>query len=131
MEPPPLTEAWHAIVDASRNPDELALSDALEDEQGGRIHIATIKELAIAAQFRGEMELAATLGDKKNARKIPHMLMRIGFEILKNPYSTKDGRWVIAGRKEFLYADRNLPYAERIALANKKVSGKTAMAVIR
>jgi hypothetical protein len=119
--PPPKTEAWHQIVAAHVNPDETALSEAVEDAQGNRIQIATVREIIAAAQFRGDLGLATTLQDKRNARKIPQMLERIGFEVLRNPYAKSDGRWRLSdGRKDTLYVDRSLPYAEQIALANSR-----------
>jgi len=134
---PPKTEAWRQIVAAHANPEETALSDALEDEQGNRIQIATVREIIAAAQFGGQVELAAMLMDRKNARKIPHLLERIGLETLPNPYA-KDGRWRLGdGKKETLYIDRKLPYAERLKLANQKslvalvAVGKSSIPVVQ
>lgn len=122
--PPPKTEAWHQIVAANANPEESALSDALEDAEGNRIQIATVREIVAAAQFRGHLELAVTLSDRKNGRKIPHLLERIGLEALPNPYAKSDGRWRLKdGQKDTLYVDRKLPYAERLKLANAKSQG--------
>jgi hypothetical protein len=129
---PPKTEAWRQIVAAHANPEETALSDALEDAQGIRIQIATVNEIAAAAQFRGQLELAATLRDRKNARRIPHLLERNGLEAIPNPYA-KDGRWRLGeGRKDTLYADRSLPKSERLKLAYAKAGvGKEKMTVIQ
>lgn len=121
--PPPKTEAWHQIVAAHVNPDEAALSEAIEDSQGNRMQIATVREIIAAVQFRGDIELAMTLQEKRSARKIPQMLERIGFEVLRNPYS-KDGRWRLGGKqKETLYADRLIPHAQQISLANARCNG--------
>jgi hypothetical protein len=125
MAPPPLTEAWHDIVDAGRNPEDTQLSDALEG-----VKVATVKEIVVAVQFSGNVELATSLIGPKNARKIPHMLSGIGFEILRNQHA-KDGRWVIGGKRETLYAHRDLPISEAITIANKRVSDGSSMAVIR
>jgi hypothetical protein len=130
MGDPPKTEAWRQIVEAGRNPEEKDLSDSMVDEQGHRLQIATVKEIIVAAQFRGQIDLSSMLMDKKNARKIPQMLERIGFEALHNPFSPSDGRWVIAGKRETLYVDRNLSPAERMALANKKVTDTAPMRVV-
>jgi hypothetical protein len=125
MAEPPKTEAWHDIVDAGRNPEETAWSDTLEG-----VKVATVKEIIAAANFAGNNELAATLIGPKNARKIPHLLSSIGFEILRNPHA-KDSRWVIGGKRETLYAHRDVPISEAIAIANKRVSDGSSMAVIR
>jgi hypothetical protein len=125
MAPPPRTEAWHDIVDAGRNPEEKELSDALEG-----VKVATVKEIVAAAHFKGQMQLAHMLQESKNARKIPHLLGSIDFEPLRNPH-TKDGRWVISGRRETLYADRNLPVSESFTLANRRVAGGTPMVVVQ
>jgi hypothetical protein len=120
---PPKTEAWRQIVAANANPEETALSDALEDTQGNQIQIATVNEIAVAAQSRGHLDLAATLRDRKNARKIPHLLERIGLEALPNPYAKSDPRWRLKdGKREMLYVDRRLPNAERLRLAYEKTS---------
>lgn len=125
---PPKTEAWRQIVAANANPEEAALADALEDAQGHRIQIATVREIVAAVQFRGNLDLAATLMDKKSRRKIPHLLERIGFEALPNPYAQSDGRWRLTdGRKDTLYVDRRLSNAERLRLADEK----TGRAVIQ
>jgi hypothetical protein len=115
---PPKTEAWHQIVAANANPDENELGDALEG-----IQIATVKEIIAAAMFKGQLDLVQMLQDRKNARKIPHILERIGLEALPNPNSKVDGRWRLGdGRRETIYVDRRLSYAERIQLANKKTN---------
>jgi Family of unknown function (DUF5906) len=121
-EPPPKTEAWHQIVAANSNPEETTLSDALEG-----IQIATVKEIVATVQFRGHLDLAMALTDKKTYRRIPHMLERAGFEALPNPYAKSDGRWVINGKRETLYADRKLSNAERLALAAQKSIPPVAM----
>ena len=118
---PPKTEVWRQIVAANANPEETALSDVLEDAQGNRIQIATVREIIAAAQLGRHPDLAVTLMDRKNARKIPHLLEGIGYESLPNPYAKSDGRWRLGdGRKETLYVDRRLPYAERLKLAKEK-----------
>lgn len=113
---PPKTEAWHQIVSASVNPEEVSMSDAIEG-----IQIATVKEIIAALQFKGHMDLAMSL--QKNARKIPHILERIGLEVLPNPYAPVDGRWRLGnGRKDTLYVDRKLPISEKLRLANDRVT---------
>jgi hypothetical protein len=121
MAPPRRTEAWHEIVEASKSTEEKSLADAVEDAQGNRVKIGTVKEFIALAQFGGHLELVSTLTDSKNARKLPHLMNSIGYEPLRNPYA-KDGRWVISGRKETLYADRNLSVSECLTLANKRVT---------
>lgn len=112
---PPKTEAWHQIVSASVNPEEISMSDAIEG-----IQCATVKEIIAALQLKGYMELAQTL--QKNARKIPHILERIGLEVLHNPAAKVDGRWRLGdGRKETIYVDKKLPLNQRLALAQAKV----------
>jgi len=118
--PPPKTEAWHEIVLAHKDPEETALSEALEDPQGGRIQIGTVREIIVAVRFR-DVSLAETLQDKKNARKIPRMLEHIGLEVLPNPNAPSDGRWRLSdGRKDTLYVDKSLPRAEQLRLANAR-----------
>jgi hypothetical protein len=111
---PPKTEAWHQVVAASINPDELSLSDAIEGLQ-----IATVKEIIATLQLKGYTELAFSL--QKSPRKIPHILETAGFEVLPNPHSKGDGRWRLTdGRRETIYVDRKLPLSQRLELANAK-----------
>jgi hypothetical protein len=113
MASPPRTEAWHQIIAANANPEESSLAEALEG-----MTAVTFREIIAALQFKGYMELAMSL--QKNPRKVPHMLEKAGREVLRNP-AAKDGRWRLAdGRKDTLYVDRNLTYAERITMANQK-----------
>ncbi len=113
---PPKTEAWKQIVAASINPEETSMSDAAEG-----VKLATVKELIALLQFKGHMELAQSL--QKNTRKIPHILERIGLELLPNPAATSDGRWRLGdGRKETLYVDKNLPLNERLRLAQERTT---------
>lgn len=115
---PPKTEAWKQIVAASINPEEISMSDAAEG-----IQLATVKELIAALKINGHMELAQTL--EKNTRKIPHILERIGLELLPNPAAKSDGRWRLGdGRKETLYVSKDLPLAERLRLAQARVAAK-------
>jgi hypothetical protein len=113
---PPKTEAWHQIVSASVNPEDMSISDAIEGTQ-----LATVKEIIAALQFKGYMDLAMSL--QKNARKIPHILERIGMEVLPNPNAKADGRWRLGdGRKETLYVDKRLPLNERLKLASARAA---------
>jgi hypothetical protein len=125
MAPPPRTDAWHEIVDAGKNPEEKELADALEG-----IQVATVKEIVAKLTFGEHSDLAVSLRDRKNAGRIPHMLRSVGFDALRNPYA-KDGRWVIAGRRETLYTHRDLSVSESFTLANKRVSDSSSMAVVR
>jgi len=102
------------------NPEEIALSGALEDAQGVRVQVTTVREIIAAVQFKGDGDLYSTLTDRKNARKIPQILDRIGYELIPNPNS-KDGRWRLGGQqKETLYADKLLPKSQQLFLVNAR-----------
>ncbi|MBS0586372.1 MAG: hypothetical protein JSS37_00060 [Proteobacteria bacterium] len=117
--PPTKTDAWRAIVESNVDPDGVAIADALADENGIRMPIGTVDEIIAAIESSKNFELASTLRERKNRRKIPHLLGLAGYEQCRNP-ATLDGRWWISGKNETFYADRSLTPAERIALVRER-----------
>jgi hypothetical protein len=117
--PPTKTAAWRAIVESNVDPDGVAIADALADENGIRMPIGTVDEIIAAIESSKNFELASTLRERKNRRKIPHLLEMAGYEQCRNP-ATSDGRWWISGKNETFYGDRNLTPAERIALIRER-----------
>lgn len=117
--PPTKTAAWRAIVESNVDPDGVAIADALADENGIRMPIGTVDEIIAAIESSKNFELASTLRERKNRRKIPHLLEMAGYEQCRNP-ATSDGRWWISGKNETFYGDRNLTPAERIALVRER-----------
>ena len=109
--PPPQTEAFWQIVDSSKTPEDSELADAIE--KLGNPDALTLSRLS--AHIPGD--LALWLGDRRNARLIPHRMEEVGYEPVRNPYATKDGRWMVDGRKQTVYARKLLCDRDRITAA--------------
>ena len=77
--PPPKTEAFWAIVDANRPPEDAELADILDAI--GNPDATTILRIADAAP---DAELAAWIRDRKNRRLIPHRLEKVGYVPVRN-----------------------------------------------
>ncbi|HVY89068.1 MAG TPA: DUF5906 domain-containing protein [Hyphomonadaceae bacterium] len=109
--PPPKTAAWHDIVAANRAPEDAEMADAIEAL--GNPDALTLRQLdntTRSAAFRN------FLTDRRNARQIPHRLEAAGYVAVRNEH-TKDGLWKIGGRRQMVYARKDLAIRERIAAA--------------
>lgn len=114
--PPPKTEAFYAIVQANANPDDVALVGITLREDGTKMPVVTIDELAAAAGRAEDYNLVSELTDRRNRRRLPHMMERAGYVPVRNP-DAKDGLWRTKGRQLAIYADSALSYAEQIKRA--------------
>lgn len=99
--PPPKTEAFHAIVAASRTPEDSELADALDAL--GRPDAVTISNVAGHAV----PEFADWLRDRRNSRRIPHRLEESGYVASRNA-SAKDGQWIVGGKRCGIYVRKDL-----------------------
>jgi hypothetical protein len=108
--PPPKTPAFWEIVDANRAPEDAELADVLE--RLGMPETVTIQQL-----IRNAPEpFNEWLGDRKNARLIPHRLEECGYVAVRCS-STKDGRWKVGGKNQVVYAQASLSIRDRYAAA--------------
>jgi hypothetical protein len=105
--PPPKTDAFWAIVNANRAPEEGELADILDDLSNPN---AVTIEMVSDASF-GDIKL--WLNDRKNRRVIPHRLERCGYISVRND-TAKDGLWKIAKRRQVVYAKSELTPAQQI-----------------
>jgi Family of unknown function (DUF5906) len=105
--PPPKTQAFWEIVDASRSPEDAELADAL-DVMGNpkAVTLAQIKNHTNCAEF------SEWLADRKNSRKIPHRMEACGYRPVRND-GAKDGQWKIGNRRQVIYAKQDLNERER------------------
>jgi hypothetical protein len=129
---PPKTEAFWAIVNASQAPEDSELADVLDrlgtDPVAEPIKIerpaAVTLDMLIrcAARIGGEdgSELAAWLGDRRNRRAVPHRLDEMGYSATRSSWS-KDGFWVIDGKRVIVYTDNKLKAAARLNAAQAVV----------
>jgi hypothetical protein len=89
--PPPQTEAFWAIVDSSRPPEDAELADIIDAI--GNPDATTILSIANAAP---DAELADWIRDRKNRRAIPHRLEKVGYVPVRND-GAGDGLWKLKG----------------------------------
>lgn len=116
--PPPKTQAFWEIVDASRAPEDAEMADALD--QLGRPAAVTLDAIAIRAPF-GFKEW---LRDRKNRRKIPHRMEQCGYVPVRNP-DADSGLWRIGGARQTVYALRDLSMRDQIAAAQRLTTPPT------
>jgi hypothetical protein len=116
--PPTKTRAWWEIVDASRAPEDAELADALDQlERPDATTLTAIRNRVTSAEF------AEWLGDRKNARMIPHRLEECGYIPHRNS-GAADGLWKIQGRRMAVYVKREL--SERDATVAVRKLGDAA-----
>jgi hypothetical protein len=111
--PPPKTDAWWAVVDAGRAPEDAELADALDLLQNPEA--VTLGELAAVCKDG----FAEWLRERRNSRQIPHRMTAAGYVAVRNEAATSDGKWKVAGRRQVIYARRNLSIRDRIAAAQR------------
>jgi len=114
--PPPKTEAFWAIVDANRAPEDGELADAMDTL--GWPDIVTISQVS---EYSGGT-FSEWLRDRKNARRIPHRFEACGYVAVRND-SAKDGQWKIEGKRQVVYGKAELPLQKRIAAARMRSGG--------
>jgi Primase C terminal 2 (PriCT-2)/Bifunctional DNA primase/polymerase, N-terminal/Family of unknown function (DUF5906) len=108
--PPPKTDAFWAIVDASRAPEEAELADVLD--RLGNPDATTVDQLSTRAN--GDFRMWIT--DRKNRRSIPHRMEKCGYVQVRNS-GAKDGLWVINGIRQVIYAKKDLPLSVQFRAA--------------
>jgi len=120
--PPPLTPAFYEIVGASRSPEDAELADVLDAL--GKPKAITLDTLARKAHELQHFDFASWLRDRRQRRRIPHRLEACGYVSVENP-TAKDGHFVVAGRRQVIYAWRDLSPNERIEAAEQLVKAGT------
>ena len=112
--PPPKTQAFWEIVDASRAPEDAELADTID--MIGAPAALTLGQIA----GRAAGGFAEWLRDRKNARRIPHRLEACGYVAVRND-GAKDGLWKIDGRRQVIYAKAELSLRDRVRAAQNIV----------
>jgi hypothetical protein len=108
--PPPKTQAFWEIVDASRAPEDAEMADAIDHLRSP----AALTLMQIIAH--ADHGFAEWLRDRKNRRQIPHRLEACGYVAVRS--DSKDGHWVVHGKRQVIYARADLSIRDRIAAAN-------------
>jgi Family of unknown function (DUF5906) len=111
--PPPQTEAFHEIVNASRTPEDAELADAFDGL--GWPNAVTIAAIIVAST---QSDFIDYLKDRKNSRRIPHRFEACGYTQVRNP-DADDGLWRLNGRRQVIYARNNLSFADRLGAARR------------
>jgi len=122
--PPPKTEAWHAMVNVNRAPEEAELADVLD--RLGNPGATTLNEIIDEAPAFSDFH--KWLEDRKNRRAIPHRLEAVGYIPFRNPH-TKDGHWEVGGVRCVVYVDKRLipeDAFKAVAALHRRVDAKTA-----
>jgi hypothetical protein len=110
--PPPKTQAFWEIVDASRAPEDAEMADALD--RLGKPSAVTLDWI----MRRADAGFQEWLRDRRNRRKIPHRLEGCDYVPVRNP-DASDGLWVIGKRRQTVYARKELALRDQIAFASK------------
>jgi hypothetical protein len=111
--PPPKTTAFWEIVHASRNPEDAELADALDLLEWPET--VTLEQAAGAATN----PFNEWLRDRRNSRLIPYRLDECGYVAVRN-VGAKDGLWKVDGKRQAIYAKKELSASDRSTLAAKR-----------
>jgi hypothetical protein len=127
--PPPKTPAFWAVVDLSRASEDSELADIIDNlGNPDALTVAIIISKAGDVMDSGNLEL--WLRDRKNRRIIPHRLERCGYVAIRND-TADDGFWKISGKRQIIYAKRELSIDKQIAAARECKRAVEAAAAAR
>ena len=115
--PPPKTPAWHDIVNSNRAPEDAELADALDGI--GWPNAVTISQ--IATSLTCAQAFAEYIRDRRNSRKLPHRLEAVGYIAVHNAHA-KDGLWKVGGKRQVVYARKDMSERDRIKAADGMTS---------
>ena len=110
--PPPKTEAWHAIVNASHAPEGAELADVI-DKLGNPAALILDDLISVAPALDW-------LYEPKSRRIVGHRLEDCGYVRVDNPDS-KQGLWVVKGKRCAIYARKDLSASDRLKAARALV----------
>jgi hypothetical protein len=112
--PPPKTPAFWDIVGSNQAPEENELSDLLDHL--GNPNAVTLGQLIEANNVFNRGSFDTWLADRKNRRVVPHRMEGCGYSSVRNP-DAKDGLWKIKGRRQAIYAKKELTLHDQIMAA--------------
>jgi hypothetical protein len=107
--PPPKTAAFWAIANANQAPENAEMADLIDALGNPR---AVTLERLISRAKANFMPIGDWLEDRKNRRAIPHRLEECGYVQVPND-TAKSGLWVINGKRQIIYARKDMPVPER------------------
>ena len=109
--PPPQTNAFFEIVNASRTPEDAEFADALDALNWP--DALTIHDVSMAST---QVDFVEYLKDRRNSRRIPHRFEACGYTPVRNP-DAEDGLWRLRARRQVIYARNTLDHRARLAAA--------------
>lgn len=112
--PPPKTDAFYAIVNANRSPEDAELDDVLV-YLGSPVAISKDDLLNGAANLQS-YDFKTWMEDRKNARKLSHRLEAAGYVPVRNP-DQSDGRWRRGSSSITIWGRQDLPVRDRLVAA--------------
>lgn len=113
---PPKTAAFWQLVEANEAPEQAGLADTIERVLK-HIQAFTLSDLIYHSS---DDETLAWLEDRKNRRTFPHRIESAGFTRVRNDTSD-DGLWRIDGKRQTIYAKKELSERERIIAAQQRL----------
>jgi hypothetical protein len=114
--PPPKTEAFYAVVDVGRSPEEAEMADALDVLDN--TDAVTLNDIILAA---GRLSpFGQWLTDRKNRRAIPHRLDACGYVPERNP-EAKDGLWRVMEERQVIYVRKEMTRERRRQAAEERM----------
>ena len=117
--PPRKTPAFWQMVDAGRSTEDADMADTIEKlGTPAALTLGQIATVAVDPAFR------SFLVDRKNRRTIGHRLREAGYDALRNA-AAQDGMWKVGGKRQVVYARRDLIENERLAAATALAAQST------
>jgi hypothetical protein len=110
--PPRKTPAFWDIVHANTAPEASEMVDVLE-----RCGWPDAVTLTAVRNQCTDPSFLEWLGDRKNARRIPHRMEEAGYVPVRNPDAKADGHWRVGGKRQAVYAKKKLPPIDRLRAA--------------
>jgi hypothetical protein len=115
--PPPKTQAFWEIVDASRSPEDAEMQDAIDHLAGYNNQppdALTLNQIITHA----EAEFALFLKNRGNAKRISYRLEACGYVAVRNN-AAKDGLWKLREGRKAIYAKAELSVRDRHIAASR------------
>jgi hypothetical protein len=111
--PPKKTNAFWAISDSNRAPEESELRDVLD--KIGNPDVVTLAKIKLSSP----RDFAEWLSDRRNRRVIPHRLEACGYVVVRNPDDKRDGQWKFGEKRHTAYARAELSLHGQLAAIRK------------
>jgi hypothetical protein len=115
--PPEKTAGFNGMVEAGRTPEDAELADLIDclAKNGSRPDALTVGDLLTVCVNDGFREW---LSDRRNSRLIPHRIEAAGYVSVRA--EVNHGLWIIDGKRQAIYARRELSINERYRAASAR-----------